>query len=142
MRTSQLSLMPCFAPGQAYDEGVVIGRLLAGYSEIEVQGCACLVAVEGILDVPLRTIFGTRGTETRIKNLRGALQTDFANAGLLPDLEEALDDMDWCRQIRNQYSHCQWYWTSREGLCFVNLETLAKQTTRILALMNTNIPST
>jgi hypothetical protein len=42
--------------------------------------------------------------------------------------------MDWCRQIRNQYAHCQWYWTAHEGLCFVDLEAVAKQVTPITEL--------
>jgi hypothetical protein len=129
--------MPCFGPEQACHEGVLIGHLLTGYGEIEVQACMCVIVAESNLDSPIRKIFEKRGAETRIENLRDALQTDFARAGLLPDLKEALDDMDWCRQIRNQYSHCQWYWTSEEGLCFVNLEDLAKQPTYILGLTDT-----
>jgi hypothetical protein len=129
--------MPCFGPEQACHEGVLIGHLLTGYGEIEVQACKCVIEAEGTLDSPIRKIFDKRGAETRIKNLRAALQTDFASAGLLPDLEEALDDMDWYREIRNQYSHCQWYWTPTEGLCFVNLEDLAKQPIYILHLTDT-----
>jgi hypothetical protein len=41
---------------------------------------------------------------------------------LLAELTEALADLDWCRLIRNQYSHCQWFWTAKDGLCFVNLK--------------------
>ena len=78
-------------------EGIVIGRLLAGYGEIEMAMCACLVAVEGMLDIPIRRLFDTRGAENRIKAAKKALQIDFANAGLLADLTQALADMDWCR---------------------------------------------
>ena len=92
-----MSLMPCFGPNQAFDEGIVIGRLLAGYGEIEMAMCACLVAVEGMLDIPIRRLFDTRGAENRIKAAKKALQIDFANAGLLADLTQALADMDWCR---------------------------------------------
>jgi hypothetical protein len=62
-----MGLMPCFERGQAFDEGIVIGQLLAGYGEIELQMCMCLIVVEGILDVPIRSIFGKRGAEERIK---------------------------------------------------------------------------
>src|SRR5271156_2709060 len=106
-----MSLMPCFGPKQAFAEGILLGRLLAGYGELEMSMCACLVAVENILDVPIRKIFGSRGAEDRIKKAKKALQTDFANANLLGHLTAALADMDWCRLIRNQYSHCQWFWT-------------------------------
>ncbi len=137
-----MSLMPCFGPNQAFDEGIVIGRLLAGYGEIEMAMCACLVAVEGMLDIPIRRLFDTRGAENRIKAAKKALQIDFANAGLLADLTQALADMDWCREIRNQYSHCQWFWTAQEGLCFVNLEALAKQPTQITSAIASKYPIT
>jgi hypothetical protein len=135
-----MSLMPCFKPNQAFAEGIIIGRLLAGYGEIEVQMCACLIAVEGMLDIPIRKIFGEWGAENRIRVAKKALQSDFANANLLAGLTEALADMEWCRQIRNQYSHCQWYWTAQEGLCFVNLEVLAKQLDVITSVMANRYP--
>jgi hypothetical protein len=50
--------MPCFKPGQAFDEGVILGRLLTGYGELELGMCSCLIAVEGMFDRPIRTIFG------------------------------------------------------------------------------------
>jgi hypothetical protein len=131
-----MSLMPCFQPGQAFAEGIIIGCLLAGYGELEVSLCACFIAVEGQLDLPVRTLFNKRGAEKRIKIAKEAIIRDYTNAGLQAELTEALGDMDWCREIRNQYAHCQWYWTSQEGLCFVNLEELAKQPTTITAVMN------
>jgi hypothetical protein len=50
--------MPCFKPGQAFDEDVILGRLLTGYGELELGMCSCLIAVEGMFDRPIRTIFG------------------------------------------------------------------------------------
>jgi hypothetical protein len=125
-----MPLMPCFEAGQAHAEGLIIGKLLAGYGEIELQMCACLIAVEsGQYDVPIKEIFTDRGAGKRISVGRKALCQSFAKANLTADLTESLADMEWCRQIRNQYSHCHWYWTTQEGLCFINLEELAKQPT-------------
>jgi hypothetical protein len=120
-----MSLMPCFDSDQAPAEGMIIGRLLAGYGELELLMCMCLIVVEGIIDIPIRNVFSTRGAERRIEIAENALQADFTKAGLMAELAQALADLDWCRQIRNQYSHCHWYWTAQEGLCFVNLEELA-----------------
>ena len=122
-----MSLMPCFDKGQGLDESTVLARLLAGYGEIELQMCMCLIVVEGDIDTPIRAIFEKTGAERRIKKGRKALRTEYAKAGLLTELAVALADLDWCRQIRNQYSHCQWFWIASRGLCFVNLEELAKQ---------------
>jgi hypothetical protein len=129
-----MSLMPCFDSNQAQAEGTIIGRLLAGYGEIETQACMCLIVVEGTIDLPIRTIFGERGAEKRIETARKALKLDYAKAGLLVPLSQALADMDHCREIRNQYSHCQWFWTTQDGLCFQNLERLAKQQTPITSV--------
>jgi hypothetical protein len=126
-----MSLMPCFNDGQAREEGIIIGRLLAGYGELELAMCACLMIVERAIDSPIRTFFKKRGAEKRIEIGTDSLTQRFTMAGLLPELTEALADLDWCRLIRNQYSHCHWYWTAKEGLCFVNLEELAKQPRKI-----------
>jgi hypothetical protein len=42
--------------------------------------------------------------------------------------------MDWCRKIRNQFAHCNWYWTLCEGLCFVDLEAQAKLPDKITSI--------
>jgi hypothetical protein len=135
-----MSLMPCFNADQGQAEGIIIGRLLAGYGELELELCACRIAVEGILDIPIRELFGERGEKKRLRTATAALRSDYTRAGLITDVTQALDDLDWCRQIRNQYAHCHWYWTSAEGLCFVNLEELATQLTHILALTNGRHP--
>jgi hypothetical protein len=135
-----MSLMPYFKPGQAFDEGVILGRLLTGYGELEVVMCSCLIAVEGLVDRPIKTLFRTRGAGPRIKIAEGALKSDFTNAALVADLTQALADLDWCREIRNQYSHCQWYWTAHDGLCFVNLEELAQEPDTITDLKENKHP--
>jgi hypothetical protein len=68
------------------------------------------------------------------------LMHDFTRVALQDELADTLGELEWCRQIRNQYAHCQWYWTASEGLCFVNLEHLAKQTGTITKLMDRRRP--
>jgi len=132
--------MPCFDRDQAYAEGIVVGRILAGYGELELQMCLCRIVAEGTIDIPIREIYGKRGAERRIEIARKALQADYAKAGLMADLTEALDDLDWCREIRNQYSHCQWFWTKPQGLRFANLEELASQPTTITEVVASSHP--
>jgi hypothetical protein len=132
--------MPCFQPDQAFAEGVVLGRILAGYGELELTMCECLIAVENIFDLPITDIFGERGEQTRIKTAKKRLLAEYTKANLQTELVETLDDMEWCRLIRNQYAHCSWYWTQKGGLCFVNLEELAEQTSAIISLMGNRHP--
>ena len=90
----------------------------------------------GALDAPIRKVFGERGAEKRIVNCRKAMMPEFTKASLQDLLHETLDDLDWCRDMRNQYAHCTWYWDQvNKKLCFVNLEELAKQPTPIYDLM-------
>ena len=52
-----------------------------------------------------------------------------------PNLSEVLADMEGhCRKISKPVCSLSWYWTSKEGLCFVNLEDLAKQSGTITGL--------
>jgi hypothetical protein len=137
--------MPCFQPDQAFTEGVVLGRILAGYGELELTMCECVIETkrlmnENILDLPIRDIFGKRGAEQRIKIAKKSLLAEYTKANLQTELVETLKDMEWCRLIRNQYAHCHWYWTQQEGLCFVNLEELAEQPSEILELMSNRHP--
>ena len=129
-----MSLMPCFQREQASAEGMIIASLLAGYGELELEMCACLIKVEGQIDFAIKKIFAKCSAEERIKRARKLLTPDFTKAGLETVLAGALTDIDYCRKIRNQYAHCQWYWTSHEGLCFVNLEDLAQQAAPITAV--------
>jgi hypothetical protein len=130
-----MPLMPCFQPDQAEEEGKIIGKILAGYGELEVTVLACLVAVEGQIDLPIRELFGRMSAERRINLARKRLLPDFTKAGFGAEMKEALGDLDWCRKLRNQYAHCQWGWKDGDGLFFVNLEQLADQVDPISNVM-------
>lgn len=52
---------------------MIVGRLLAGYGELELQVCACLMMVEAAIDSPIRSLFSIRGAERRIQIGKGAL---------------------------------------------------------------------
>jgi hypothetical protein len=138
-----MTLMPCFVrEDQAHEEGVVVGRLLAGYGEIEMAMCACIIEQTPSydFDTPVRHLFTKRGEQRRISNARKALTAPYLSVNLQAELSTALDDMDWCRRIRNQYAHCQWYWTAHEGLCFVDLEAVANQSAAITDLTRNKMP--
>jgi hypothetical protein len=135
-----MPLMPCFSPDQAANEGIIIGRILAGYGELETTVLACLVAVEGQVDYPIRHLFKRTAAENRLKLARNALLPDYIKAGLEGEMTEALNNIDWCRKLRNQYAHCQWGWTTTDGLFFVNLEDLADQLDPIRKVMAHSLP--
>jgi hypothetical protein len=132
------TIIPAFR--DATEEGNLVGRLLAGYSELEVEMLGCAIEVTHDTDASVRALYGTRGEFNRIKTMRKLTEAAFVKAGFGRTYAATMDDMDWCRTIRNEYAHCQWYYTPQEGLCFVHLEDLARGSAKIDSLMNAKLP--
>jgi len=132
------TIIPAFE--HAPEEGKIIGRLLAGYSDLEVEMLMCTDFVIGDIDMAVRELYGTRGEFRRIQTMRQLTEAAYVGIELGPIYATTMADMDWCRQIRNQYAHCQWYYTAHEGLCFIDLEELAKQPAKIVYVTNTPLP--
>jgi hypothetical protein len=132
------TIIPAFR--HAAEEGKLVGRLLAGYSELEVEMLGCAIAVTHDTDASVRALYGMRGEFNRIKSMRSLTEAAFVKAGFGTTYTAAMDDIDWCRTIRNQYAHCQWYYTSEEGLCFIHLEDLARGSAKIDSLMDAKFP--
>ena len=122
------SIMPAF--GQFQQEAAVVGRLLAGYGELEFELKSSLRFVIGDMDTATRVVFRTRGEEQRIITADAIMRPRYDAVGLINPYSEAIADMGWCRQVRNQYAHCHWIPISG-GLGFFDLEDAAKSNTRI-----------
>jgi hypothetical protein len=130
------TIMHCFDPGSAEAEGKIIGSLLAGYGELELEMAGCLIAATGNFDASLKALYRVRGEERRINTADSMMKMQYVNANLAIDYKQTISDMQWCRKIRNQYAHCQWYYTAANGLCFVDLEA-----TSLLSIPIANIES-
>jgi hypothetical protein len=117
-------VMPAFQKFRG--EAAIIGRLLAGYAELEIDLLNCVSEVTQDFDATLKAMFRVRGETARI-NVGDALgRQAYDKLGLRTDFELAVSAMRYCLKIRNQYAHCNWYddWTGR--LAFVNVEEIAK----------------
>lgn len=123
------TIMPSFMDsiGQMRPESAIIGRLLAGYGELEVSMMFCVAILPGNdLDTATKSTFSVRGEKDRIDRAAALLKPDYSAAGFGAELTDTISDMHWCREIRNQFSHCQWIsWHRHLGLKFVNLEDVA-----------------
>jgi hypothetical protein len=116
-------MLPAFLAAPA--EGQIIGRILAGYGELEFEMGRCLgVAVHGDAEAGVRQLFSNRGEAARINTASEKMTLLYSDVGLGGLCEAILEDMDWCRELRNQYAHCSWYHTQQEGLGFVDLEKI------------------
>jgi len=108
-------------------EGKIIGRLVVGYGELEIDLCRCIAASGLTLDIVVRKMFGTRGEKRRIE-IAAKLGHDIYIPLKLDGLfNEIIDEMGYCRNIRNKFAHCNFYDDGSGTLAFVNVEELAKQ---------------
>ena len=107
-------------------EGAAVGRLLAGYSTLEIGLMNCVQMALGNLDTVLKSMFGTRGETKRINEAKGLGLSAYKALGLNFDFQTAIDAMRHCLKIRSQYAHWIW-WDDKSGqLAFANVEDIAK----------------
>jgi hypothetical protein len=125
-------ILPTFA--QFPNESAIIGRLLAGYSILEIDLLNCVQMATGDFDAALKALFRIRGEARRIEAGEKLAAPIYTSLGLAPDFGEAIAAMRHCRLIRNQYAHCQW-WNDADGrFVFANLEDVAKQSWPVQSL--------
>jgi hypothetical protein len=86
-------------------EAQIVGRLLTGYGELELELAKCVGTATGNIDAAINAIFSKRGAELRIKLAGKLAESGYDAAGLGEVYRNAVNDMDHCRSIRNQYAH-------------------------------------
>lgn len=111
------------------DEMAMIGLLLTGYSELEVGLMHTVMAARMEFDAPYKAMYRIRGEEQRIKIADGLARHALLalNENLGNQFAIAVAAMQYCRQIRNQYAHCQWWDGENERVNFIALEEAAKE---------------
>lgn len=109
------------------EETMIIGRLLGGYGEFEFDIAFLLqFALGDDRDVAFKSIFGIRGETARIDVADNLMRRRYQAAGLGEDYGEAIGALRYCLKIRNQYAHCHWVKNMMHGLCFVDVEDVAR----------------
>lgn len=104
------------------DEGVIIGRLLAAYADLELSLFHCVNVTRDDFDTVYKAMFKERG-ETRRINIADILgRQNYHKLGLGTQFEMAIGSIRYCLKIRNQYAHCIWYDDYSGSLAFANLE--------------------
>jgi hypothetical protein len=87
-------------------EGETIGRLLAGYSNLEIGLMNCVQMARGNdLDTVLKKMFSKRGETRRINEAEKLFSSYHTNHGLLVDFQKAVRLVRYCLKVRNQYAH-------------------------------------
>jgi hypothetical protein len=124
------SIMPAFDRYPV--EAAIIGRLLAGYGELEYDLADCLGAVIDDQNTAFRAMFRTRSEEYRIWTADALLRPAFQRLELTNFWERTRRALSKCKEIRNQYAHCHWH--EDKGLHFTHIEKAAKTQAGMLML--------
>jgi len=128
------------------DESAIIGRLLAGYADIELSLFHCVSVARNDFDTVYKAMFQTRGETRRIDmaNIFGIQM--YHDLELGTQFEMAISSTRYCLRIRNQYAHCLWYDDLSGDLAFTNLEEIAQTNGVIndlggLTIRHTDVPT-
>ena len=117
------------------DEATLIGRMLAGYADLEIGLMNCVQVVRNDLDTVLKSMFRTRGETQRIKVADAFGRQYYDGLGIGTQFGMAIGTVRYCLKIRNQYAHCQWWDDNSGRLAFANLEEVAKLNTLVENLL-------
>ncbi len=118
-------IMPAF--DRYPKEAELIGKILAGYGDLEFALCHCVSQAHNDFDMVLKAMFRARGEAQRIKIADAMGHSQFGTLKMGGRFSQAIDDMHECRKIRNRYAHCNWHDDLTGGLGFVDLEEIAKK---------------
>lgn len=107
-------------------EATLIGGMLAGYADLEIDLTHCVQVVRSDLDTVLKAMFRSRGETQRIDVADAFGRQHYRSLGISTHFEMAIGAVRYCLKIRNQYAHCTW-WDDYSGqLAFANLEEEGK----------------
>jgi hypothetical protein len=118
------SLMPAFASYP--QEGSVIGSLVVGYGELEIDLALLVRWIINDEDCAFRTLYGQRGESARITSAQTLTFTTLRSHRHKDSFADVIDAMKYCLKIRNQYAHSNWA-NLPDGLHFTNVENICQQ---------------
>ncbi len=123
-------IMPAF---ERYpEEAAIIGRLLAGYGEIEFELSTCLGEALNDINTAHRAFYRMRNESQRLDLADAIMQRKYEEANLGDQYADALGATRFCRRIRNQFAHCHWFDDPKGGLFFTDLQKSAQATREIM----------
>lgn len=113
-------------------EGQAVGRILTGYSNLEVGLMHCVqMGLGGDFDTVLKAMFKKRGETLRINEAERLGFLAYNAKGLGADFRTAITALRYCLKIRNQYAHWVWWDDNTGKLAFANLEELSKRKRKV-----------
>jgi hypothetical protein len=128
--------MPAFR--RRKKSAAIVGRLLAGYGELELLLAVCVGTADASRTAPnprhqigqhrilhehlaIKEMFKERGESNRFNKAKKRINKVFANAGMKGAYIDTMGAMHQCLKIRNLFSHCHWAQSKKRGLFFIDL---------------------
>jgi hypothetical protein len=114
------------------NEVALVGRMLAGYADLEIDLMRCAQVVCVDFDTVLKAMFRSRGETNRINVADAFGRQRYLALGIGEEFEKAIGVVRYCLKIRNQYAHCKWWDDGTEQLAFANLEEIAQENSLVM----------
>jgi hypothetical protein len=121
-----ITLMPAFH--RYPHEAAIIGRLTAGYGELEYTMAECLGATLGDNESAFRAVFRLRTESGRLETVDALIRPILTATNLGAQYTQTIGAIRQCLKIRNELAHCHWTDDPRTGLYALNLQTSADRT--------------
>jgi hypothetical protein len=120
-------------------DSAVVGRLIAGYGELEFLLAMCTGVALAARRKPnpkhtrpqhriryehlgIKRLFRLRGEQNRINYAKKQMHMVFFKMGMRTEYIEIMGAMAACLKIRNLFAHCHWGQSKKRGLFFIDLE--------------------
>lgn len=103
------------------EEQRLIGQMLMAYGGFEFIMGGILGYAIGDEHAGARIFFRVHGEAPRIDVLDAILRPNFSRLNVVGQWTNALGAIRYCKDIRNQYAHCQWHSTDGH-LTFSNMD--------------------
>ncbi|MGB9113685.1 hypothetical protein [Bradyrhizobium sp.] len=104
------------------EEQSIVGQLLMAYGEFEFNIAKLIAHAIGNEDNGARIFFRIHGEGPRLDVADAIVRPFFERMNLVGQWTNAFGALRYCKDVRNQYAHCQWYSDESTPLTFANLE--------------------
>jgi hypothetical protein len=121
------------------NEAAIIGKLLGGYTDLELDLMHCVRAANGDFDTVLKAMYRTRGETQRLDIADAFGRQAYRDLGIGTQFEMALGAVRYSLKIRNQFAHCVWWDDNSGRLAFANLEEIASLNDRVQDLVGATV---
>lgn len=113
------------------EEGLLVGKILVAYTNLEVDLMNCIKTVLSDLDTVLKVMYRVRGETQRIMIAESLGFQTFKDLGLDSDFKLVISCLKFCVKLRNQYAHSIFWNDLGDRLVFSDLEALAKSNNKL-----------